>query len=107
LEERGFAEPLAAVLGEETYVHARFARPGATIEAAWVGLEQTLAIRSSPLRRAEREETVRALVRDPSDGNKARYEELTTQGQSEVEFEDAVAGSAWERAAQPAGDRRS
>ena len=85
LEERGLAEPLSAVLRPEVYVHAGFAKPGATDEAARAGLEEAFVRNSEPLRRAELDENVKAYGRDETDQNWARFEQLKTQSQNNAE----------------------
>jgi DNA primase len=94
LEDRGLKEPLAAVLGHETYIHGGFARPDSAPNAARAGLEAILKGQSELLRRAELEEAKAAWANDQTDQNWTRFEKLKTQSQEDTETYDVLATDA-------------
>ena len=76
LSDQGNADILNTVLGQDVYVHARFARADAQEDEARAGFVQVLAKHLEPHRRAELEEARHVFVNDPTDENWKRFEKL-------------------------------
>lgn len=78
LIEEGNGKILKSVLGPEVYVHAGFAREDARDEEVRAGFLEVLTRQLEPTRRAELESARQRYVKEPTDENWARFENLKT-----------------------------
>lgn len=91
LKAQGNTEILDSVLGQDVYVHARFARRDAAEEVARAGFLQVLEKHLEPGRRAELEEARHVYVDDPTEENWKRFEKLKADGAASSGADDTTA----------------
>ena len=79
LQGLGFAAEIATLLHPEVYVHAGFARPGASTEQATVGWDHTFALCQRASLKADLERAERELAENPTEQAFAVFKALREQ----------------------------
>ena len=73
LSREGFAALIGALCAEDVLVHAAFARRGASVEAARIGLREVLALIFQGRRREELVATARYTAEHPDEDSEKRF----------------------------------